>query len=270
MKGAKDLESRIQCFIEKLDKKGMFEYIDGYTTIKDEVLVKHKKCGHTVFMKAYNVAYADIDLCKECGRQTRDFEDKVEELKEINDDFKLVGKIKNKFDRYIYVIECKDCGCRYKMPFSRIEGFKCCDKSANSIYDVVAEKKGIEIYNQIRKVEGYIEPNILWDYLFDILKTDTMVECRAIEDIERLTNIIEKYILGRYSKEQVGVCKCCGRVKSGTRGWGRRENNFQSKICVDCAKESKVCACCGVAKMINRYPVVNGAISDTCKRCSNK
>lgn len=268
MKGVKDLETRTNEFIEKLEAKGLFEYIEGYVNIKSDVVVRHKKCGHITVIKAYNVAYANIDLCKECGRQKRDFEDKKKEFEEANKNLALIDKVKNKFERYNYVGVCRECGYAYSMAYDRLKDFKCCGNDEKHTYIKVKEKKGIEIYNNIRKKEGYIEPEYLREYVFTMLEGDSLVECKGIYDIDRLVDMVVSYILERYEKERVAVCKCCGEVKSGTRGWGRGDKNYSSNICVSCAKTSKKCSKCGVSKRINSYPVIDGKVSDICMRCS--
>ena len=67
----KSLDERELNFIEKLNKLNKFEYIGGYDTIKSNVKVRHKKCGCETVMRAYAVAYSDIDKCRECPSNSR-------------------------------------------------------------------------------------------------------------------------------------------------------------------------------------------------------
>lgn len=268
----KNLDERELNFVNRLEKIGNFEYIGGYDTIKGNVKVLHKKCGCEVVMKAYTVAYSDIDKCRECGRQVREFEKCKEAIEAINPDITVIGREKDSYGKNRYYVMCNECSDVLFVSYDVLKegNFKCCSDGVRA-YIRASEYKCRELFNKLKNERKILNDEELMDFITEEIKDDTYLKVyKGLFDTYKLAKIIFEYIRNRQQKERIGICSCCGEYKTGTAGWGRGEVNYNSKVCLDCAKTPKKCACCGKEKKINSYPSVNGVYSDVCKSCTTK
>ena len=140
------LIDREEWFVARLDEIGKFKYIGGYTTMKDNVILKHKKCGKTVMQKAYTVIYSDIDECYSCDRHRRGYESISENIKH-SDTLGIVDrKMFNR--RYRYKTQCRICGTMYYFSKSQLEnGIVCCEGKTSRI-EKIANEETINLLNE--------------------------------------------------------------------------------------------------------------------------
>lgn len=258
-------------FINRLDEIGKFEYIEGYANIKSPVKVKHLKCGCECYMNAYTVAYSDIDMCSECGRQVRTFDKYKEKLEAINPDIEIEMRKPDKYGKCKYYVRCKKCNDIMLVSLDVLKegNFKCCLDGVGA-YKRLSKQKAKELYHKLKSEELELDSVELRDYIFGEIEDDSYFKNKGLIDEIRLSDVIAQYIEDRYKKDRVKTCSCCGKLKSGTVGWGRGNINYNSGICLECAKKSKKCSICGEEKRINSYSVENEVYSDVCQMCSTK
>lgn len=266
----KNLMQREQEFADRVNEIGKFEYIEGYSNIKGNVKVLHKKCGCVTTMRAYAVAYSDIDKCVECGRQIREYRKCKSYIEKINPDIVVLSREKDATGKNRYFVACKECGDTFSISFDVLKegGFKCCSEGVGA-YERASEYKAKEIYNELKKDGFRLSYDELVKYIYKEVEKDVYLTVyKGLYDIDKLTLNIMAYIAKRKDKERIAVCSECGELKSGTAGWGRRNANYNSKICVECAKKPRKCSVCGKEKRTNTYAVgKNGKYLDICSRC---
>lgn len=268
----KSLDIRELNFINRVEKLGKFEYVGGYESIKENVKVIHKKCGCETIMKAYAVAYSDIDKCKECGRQVREFDKCKEKIERENPDIIVLNREKDDYGKNRYYVMCKECGdVLYISNDVLKEGnFKCCLDGVRA-YERASEYKAREIFNKLKQERLWLNDEELVDYIFNFIAEDTYLKTyKGLYDTWKLSKAILKYIRARQEKEKIGVCSICGEYHTGTKGWGRGTVNYNSQICLKCAKLPKECNECGKYKRTNTFSVIDGKYTNTCYSCNSK
>lgn len=273
MSNKKCLDDRELEFAKKVDKIGKFIYIDGYYNIKGNVRVIHKKCGCETTMRAYAVAYSDIDKCHECGRQSREYNKCKKHIEALNEDVEVLYREKDLSGKNRYYVRCKKCNDTFHISYDKLRDgeFECCSGSVGA-YERVSKAKANEIYRKIKEDLPKLSSKMIYTMVYSVVENDLYLSrTRGLHDTERLVEEIVKHILTRKEKDKVAYCSVCGEFKSGVIGWGRREANYKSKICLECAKASKKCSCCGVEKKLNTYAVdKDGVYMDICCRCNSK
>lgn len=269
----KDILIREREFADKVNKLGKFIYVGGYYNIKGNVKVIHKKCGCETTMRAYAVAYSDIDKCHECGRQKREYNKCKRYIEACNEDIEVIHREKDNSGKNRYYVRCKKCGDTFHVAYDKLRDgeFKCCSESVGA-YERVSKNKAKEIYKKIKEDAPKMSEKQLYHLVYAVVEKDVyLAKYKGLHDTERLAKEIVKYILNRLEKEKVAYCSVCGELKTGVVGWGRREANYKSKICIECAKATRKCSVCGEEKKINTYATdENGAYLDVCCRCNNK
>lgn len=268
----RNLDEREINFIDRLNKRGKFEYVGGYDTIKGNVRVIHKKCGCETTMRAYAVAYNDIDKCKECGRQVRAYDKCKRQIEELNPDIEVLRREKDISGKNRYIVQCRDCGSIYNLAYDILKegGFKCCLDGVGG-YERASEYKAKEIYHKLRKERKIPSREDLMDLILEEVREDAYLKLnKGLVDDWKLVSIVADYIEDRIERDKVGYCSCCGEWKVGSADWGRGDKNFKSKVCVKCAKVSKKCAMCGKEKRLNTYASDENGYLDICYSCNTK
>ena len=269
----KSLAQREAEFAERVNSGGKFEYISGYSNIKGNVNVLHKKCGHETVMRAYAVAYSDLDKCHDCGRQRREYRKCKEYIEELNPSIRVLSREKDDTGKNRYYVACRECGDVFSISYDTLKDgyFICCSEGVGA-YERDSDYKVREIYNKVKKDIHNIEYAVLYDIVKEEVKKDTYLTVyKGLYDVEKLSRTITDAIFKRKEKDRVGICKCCNKVKTGVVGWGRRDANYSSKICLDCAKLPRTCTVCGKEKRTNTFATgEDGAYLDVCASCSGQ
>ena len=268
----KSLEEREIEFAEKVNKLGKFEYIGGYYNIKGNVKVKHKKCGCETMMRAYAVAYSDIDSCHECGRQKREYNKCKKYIERLNN-VEVLCREMDSSGRNRYFVRCNECGDTFDIAYEKLRdgSFKCCIDGVGA-YERGCKDKADKLYKKIKedlpKMSEVQLKRLVYAY---IEKDNNLLVAKGLHDKDRLVEAVIKHLKNRLDKAKLAKCLCCGEVKSGLGGWGRREANYKSKICVECAKKDKVCPICNKSKKLNTYALNDdGTYQDICQMCYTK
>lgn len=259
-------------FINRVEELGKFEYIEGYVNVKSPVKMRHKKCGCECYINAYLVAYSDIDMCDKCGRQVREFVKYKDKIEDINPHLNIKNRVLYKHGKCKYIAECKECGDLYFLSLDVLKkgNFNCCQNGI-STYKKHCDEKAKDLYHKLKAEKLVLNETELYEYVEKELKEDDgYFYNKGLIDGEKIEELIVGYIRDRYKKDKVKICSCCGELKTGVIGWGRGEVNFNSGICLECAKASKKCSVCGESKRINRYSVENGKYADICQQCATR
>ena len=231
------LQDREEWFVERLKEQGKFEYIGGYTTMKDDVILKHKKCGKTVVQKAYTVIYSDIDECYECSRHRRGY-DSIKENIKYSDTLGIVGR--KKFGaRYRYHVKCRVCGEEYYFNKKQLnDGIVCCSGTTSRMERIV-KAKSIEV---VRKLKADIE--IIDDLSLRKVIEESFNELSLIRscvyDKEKLFANIQNEVKKILNKKTIGNCPVCNKKIIKKSDWRVDFNNNKQKICKNCKKTSKI------------------------------
>lgn len=230
------LQERELWFIERLKEQDKFEYIGGYTTMKDNVILKHKRCGKTVMQKAYTVIYSNIDKCYECDRHRRGYESIKENIKH-SDTLGIVSR--EKFGtRYRYKCQCRVCGEMYYFNKKQLEeGITCCSGTTSRIERIVNSKAN-EIIKEVKNSPVEIK-NI---NLYELIKNsynDIALLRTCIVDTEKLFTKIQKKVEAILEKKEIGNCPICNKKIKNKTDWRVDFTQNKQKICKKCKNNQK-------------------------------
>jgi len=229
------LQDREEWFVERLKEQGKFKYLGGYTTMKDDVILKHIKCGKTVVQKAYTVIYSDIDACYECDRHRRGYSSITEGITH-SDTLGIVGR--EKFGtRYRYKCKCRVCGEEYFFNKNQLEqGIVCCIGTSSRMERLV-KRKAVEIVKEIKK--GLHDENNLKEVIKNSFN-DVSLKKTCVADKEKFFTKIQNEVQKILQKKEVGTCPICNEKVFSKYDWRYDFGNNKQKICKNCKKTLKI------------------------------
>lgn len=288
------LDVRLKHYVNKFNSKfgDRYEYIGGFKSQGNKIIIKCKKCGRQREIIAHNIYqrpkshgdYSDKLLCICEGRA-----DKLQidtnyyrEIVEKNIGFKLVKVEFNKnIHKNIIHVKCTKCGLIYKYnhrKFLVTPTLNCCVR--NSKYD----RQFSNYKSYVKTVAKTIFP-LKEDYGIDnLLNYKEVIEKEIKErtyqaksqikkmDLDVLKKMLEEEAKSRIEKYKVGRCSICEETKKGNPGWGRTDRNWKHKICAECSIEQVFCECCkkAIQRRYFRFIEEEGRYSYMCKACEKR
>jgi hypothetical protein len=225
------LQDREEWFIERLKEQNRFKYVGGYRTMKDDVILKHIKCGKTVVQKAYTVIYSDIDACYECSRHRRGYSSIAGGIKH-SPTIAIIGRDKFK-TRYRYKCKCRVCGEEYFFNKNQLEqGIVCCSGTSSRI-DKIVKSKSIEIVRYIKSNANNLKELNLNQLAKDSFNDIALLRT-CVADVEKLFTKIANEVEAILEKKEIKACPCCKKIVIKKLDWKVDFSNNKRKICKDC------------------------------------
>lgn len=231
------LQDREEWFIERLNEKGNFEYIGGYTTMKNNVILKHKKCGKTVMQRAYTVVYSDIDECYECSRHRRGYDSIKENIKH-SDTLGIVGR-KIFGTRYRYHVKCRVCGEEYYFNKNQLNnGIVCCSGTTSRMERIVKSKTK-EVVRKLKATTKTINDKSLKKVIEESFNELSLLRSCIYNTDKLFTNIYDE-VKKELNKKTIGHCPICNEKVIKKSDWRIDYSHNKRKICKNCRKSQKL------------------------------
>lgn len=175
---------RLALFKVKLREKGIFEYVDGYTTVKEDVYVRHIKCGNIIKINPECAIKRTLDECEHCSKSIKykTVDDINKELEEDYPNIRVIKEVKNqKNNKKIYLVECTTCNNRYRVAIEqlRLKTFKCCYNGGTSCFNKKIEIHTNLLFSELK--DRRFKQGELYEICKDVTKTASYFRTLIIE-----------------------------------------------------------------------------------------
>lgn len=260
-------EERRDVAIDAIEATGKFEYIDGYKTVEDDVLVRCVKCNQEQQIKARKFLYdKSKPYCFKCGDKHENELKDILNIEYMNNNFKHKDKEVVEIKENYIVYKCTECDSLYKYnETNSVRNLKsfletssmCCKSNGKTRYEKKAKSILKECWASLDN--EFIREDEIEDYVVNYLSL-MKNEIRQFVNTDYFKNEVTRQFKEKYEKQSIRECAYCGEMVKSKKKWGKI-------ACVKCEASDFICQCCGRERPLTDFIIEDFEYGKHCKRC---